>query len=289
MRSLALVLVGLATCLAACARGGNHGTSSDAPRPPADAPPDMPDSPMPGPDASCPSPGAAGPHVLLTEVALSPAGSEFIEIANPTSAAVDLSNYYLSDSGDYWKLPVATPNLGAADFIARFPTGAMITPGAVITVATGSVATFMTAYGAAPTYSIQDGTMATVASNGTPSLTNAGEIVVLFQWDGSAPLVADVDMLLAGVPDAANGLVSKSQMPQLGCTYAADANTVAAQPSAPPAGKSTKRIALEGSSETHSGGNGLTGDDETSENTAMTWDTTFSVPTPGTVPAGLLP
>lgn len=36
-------------------------------------------------------------------------------------------------------------------------------------------------------------------------------------------------------------------------------------------------------------GNGLTGDDETSENTAMTWDTTFTLPTPGTVPTGLLP
>lgn len=287
MRYLVLVLG-----VAACARGSN-GTTHDAPLPPpadAPAPPDAPPDALPD-GRSCPSPGASGPHLLLSEVTLSPAGSEFIEIVNPTGAAVDLSSYYLSDNGAYWKLPQSTPNLGAADFIAKFPAGATIAPNQVITVATGTAAAFATAYaGAMPTYSIADGTMPTVATNGTPTLTDAGEIVVLFQWDGTAPLVQDVDLVLAGTPIAANGLVSKSQMPQLGCAYAADANTIAVQATPPGAGKSTKRIALEGTAEAHAGtGNGITGDDETSEDTSMTWDTpaTFSAPTPGTVPAAL--
>jgi hypothetical protein len=32
--------------------------------------------------------------------------------------------------------------------------------------------------------------MTTLASNGTGSLTNSGELVVLFQWDGQSDLVA---------------------------------------------------------------------------------------------------
>src|SRR5690242_16169331 len=118
MRSLALVLG-----VAACARGGHNGTPHDAPpQPPVDAPVPRPDAPpdAPRPDGpSCPGPGAAGPHLLLSEIALTPDTGEFIEIVNPTGATVDLSTYYLSDNGGYWKLPQATPNLGASDFIAR--------------------------------------------------------------------------------------------------------------------------------------------------------------------------
>lgn len=294
MRLLAyrsLVVLGIVLGWGACARGDKD-TFQDAPAAPpdspvADAPADSP--PIDGP--SCPMPAASGPHLLLSEVALSPAGGEFIEITNPTGAVVDLSSYYLSDNGLYWKLPMALPNLGAADFIARFPAGATIAANGVVTVATGSATAFMAAYGMMPTYSLADGTITTVGSNGTPTLTDAGEIVVLFQWDGTAPLVFDVDMLLAGVPTAANTFVDKSMMLQKGCRYATDANTIAPQATAPGAGKSTKRLALEGASESHAGnGNGLTGDDETSENTAMTWDTTatFTAPTPGTVPTALM-
>lgn len=38
---------------------------------------------------------------------------------------------------------------------------------------------------------------------------------------------------------------------------------------------------------TQTGGNGLTGHDETSENTGVTWDSAFTAPTPGVVPPGL--
>jgi hypothetical protein len=275
---------------AACAQGGKNHVFDDAPPPPidaaaVDAPPDQA-----SPDASnCPMALPAGPHLVLSEVSLGPATKEFIEITNPTGAAVDLSNYYLSDNGAYWKLPMAIPNLGAADFIVKFPAGATIPANGVVTVATDTAASFNTAYAMMPTYSIADASVTVVATNGTPTLTDAGEIVVLFTWDGTAPLVFDVDVMLVGVPTAANGIVTKSLAMQKGCKYAADANTIAVQASAPGAGKSTKRLALEGAAETHAGGNGLTGDDETSENTAMTWDTTatFTAPTPGTVPTAL--
>ena len=47
----------------------------------------------------------------------------------------------------------------------------------------------------------------------------------------------------------------------------------------------SKRMLGETGYETQGGaGNGITGDDETSENTRMTWDSTFTAPTPGTAP-----
>jgi hypothetical protein len=101
--------------------------------------------------------------------------------------------------------------------------------------------------------------------------------------------------MLAGVPTAANSLVTRTGVQQDGpdsdmvtTAYANDALTIAPQPTEPASGKSTKRIALEAGNQLANGnGNGVTGDDETSENTAMTWDTTYTAPTPGQVPIAL--
>src|SRR5437870_5090318 len=45
--------------------------------------------------------GTSGDHVLISEISVTPAAAEFIEIYNPTAAAVDLTNYYLSDNAGY--------------------------------------------------------------------------------------------------------------------------------------------------------------------------------------------
>ena len=72
--------------------------------------------------------------------------------------------------------------------------------------------------------------------------------------------------------------------------YAIDALSIPTQ-TAPGAAKSTKRIALESiATETPSGGNGLGGHDETSEQTNVTWDSAaYTAPTPGVVPPALVP
>lgn len=259
----------------------------------------MPDAAMPsGSDGSVtPPPGDAPPpqttaKLLLTEVVLAPSTGEFIEIANPGSSPIDLSGYYLSDSGNYFRVPAGSPTVDSTDFIVKFPAGATIPAHGVVTVALDTVANFTTAYGAAPTYALS--TMTTIAVNGVASLTNAGELVVLFTWDGTADNVRDVDLVLAGVPTVANGIVDKSGVvidgpgSSAGTAYKTDARTMTAQGTTPASGKSTKRIAQEGGFQSGSAGNGVTGADETTENTAQTWDTTYSVPTPGSVPAGLM-
>ena len=257
-------------------------------------------NPSTGSDGSMttPPPGDAPPSqtsakLLLTEVVLAPSTGEFIEIANPGSTAIDLGGYYLSDAGTYFRVPAGSPTVDATDFIVKFPAGAQVPSHGVVTVALDSVASFTTAYGAAPTYSLA--TMTQVAINGVPSLTNGGEIVVLFAWDGASDLVRDVDMLLVGAPTVANSLVDKSGIAidgpdadTTGTAYKSDARTIAAQASTPASGKSTKRMAQEGGFQTGSAGNGVTGADETSEDTTQTWDTSYTAPTPGVVPAGLM-
>ncbi|HVK78861.1 MAG TPA: lamin tail domain-containing protein [Kofleriaceae bacterium] len=251
------------------------------------------------PDASTPdAPAATGAAtLLLSEVVLAPNEQELIEIVNYGPAAVDLSTYYLSDAREYWRLPADVPTVDTADFIVRFPAGATIPPRGVVTVAIDTAAAFTTALGTAPTYSIASGTMVVVTSGGVATLTNAGEPIVLFQWDGQGDRVLDVDLVLAGVPSAANLLADKSGValdgPDAGAAtsaYATDARTIAPQAAAPPSGRSTKRIALESAAvEVATGGNGALGHDETTEATGTTWDTTFTAPTPGAVPAALTP
>ncbi|HSD88799.1 MAG TPA: lamin tail domain-containing protein, partial [Kofleriaceae bacterium] len=153
---------------------------------------------------------APGGHVLMTEIAVAPDGAEMIELTNPTTQAVDLSTYYLSNHGSYFKLPVNGQTLPFAHFIARFPAGATLAPGQVITVATQGAAPFMMFYGTTPTYSITDGTMVGTDVTGTPRLTDGGATVVLFQWDGSSGLVKDVDIMVVGQPSLTNVLVDKS-------------------------------------------------------------------------------
>jgi hypothetical protein len=277
--------------VASCEWGGGPGASAltavDAHQSVTDAPGSQHDA---GADASTDATGiqsdapqATTAHILLTEIALAPTGAEFIELYNPTGATVDLSTYYLANTGTYYKLPTGAPTLPSGHFIVQFAVGVAIAAGSVVTVATDTA--FHAAYGVDPSYSIADGTVTRTAGHGTADLTDSGTAVVLFQWDGTSGLVKDVDIMVAGKPLVASALVNKSGITQMAMTYATDALTIAAQAAAPGSGKSTKRVATETGHETQAGiGNGLTGHDETSEDTATTWDTTFNAPTPGQVP-----
>ena len=325
MRARRVVLcLALTVAAGACATAGGHGGPADArpgddvdaPEPDAPAPdasdidaPDRADAPPGTPDAS---PDAASPDaaiadasppdamitgattsLLLSEIELAPTGGEFIEIVNPTAQSVALDHYYLTDNGNYWKLPSGAQTLDTGDFIITFKAGSSIAAHGVVTVALDTAANFKTAHNnTAPTYSVADATVTVVASSGTPGLTNTGEIVVLFYWDGATDLVTDIDIMLAGKPTVANGLVSKSGQTVKSSTYKTDADTIANQAATPGSGGvSTKRMLLETGHETQNGaGNGVGGDDETSEQTGTTWDSSaFSPATPGAVPAALLP
>jgi hypothetical protein len=214
-----------------------------------------------------------------------------IEIANTSGQEVDLSTYYLTDSGGYYSLPVQA-SVQANDFIVKFPVGAKLAGRGVLVVAIDTPMNFAMTYGKAPSFSVVDGSMQTIAMNGQPTLTNEGEPIILFQWDGRSDLVRDVDIILVGIPTGtSNAFPNKSGMQQDGpdedmaaSAYAVDRHTISPQPSTPGSGLSTKRIQLEAGHEAQDGtGNGQSGDDETSEDTSATWDTAFTAPDPFTV------
>lgn len=276
--------------------------------------------PMPGTPITIGSalPPAAD-HVLITEIVWSTgtttmvAGS-FIELHNPTSAAVDLSTYYITDAnqsataGGYHDLPGHPGNgsrLGLAndifDYVVQFPPGSTLAAGATITVAVDG-ADFAAAYGADADYCMggQTGTSVQMINyqyasdtfTQAPAAGNsvwhwAGEKIALFRWDGASDLVEDIDIVqVAGVIAAAKtdktGLsVDGPDADTVPTAYQAD-TAAAQQAEIPLAGAMiTQRVDMMETGEVKTGGNGITGNDETSEPLDQTWATAATA-TPGT-------
>lgn len=241
--------------------------------------------------------GTPADHLLISEVGVQPVGGEFVEIYNAGTTSVDLGNYYLSDNSGYHRIATGMPwdpvtsNPGT-DFLAQFPAGTTLAPGATIVIAVSDPATFEMHYTKCPDFVLSTTAYTCTSTSGTAKamvaptngeigdkagLSNDREMVVLFTWDGSSPTVKDVDYVTWGTTydDA-------TRADKTGVTgYQADTPRANQKPAAAPAlFNSIERCTLE-TGEALSGGNGLTGHDETSE----PLDTTFVVqaaPTPGT-------
>lgn len=246
-----------------------------------------------------------GKHLLLTEVKTGGAGTEFIEILNPTELAIGLGDYYLADNKGYPFLAGAfgagpRPSVIMSDFIARFPAGASIAPGEVQIVGI-QPDDFDDAFGVEPTYAIlgdddapQMRTAFLSSIGPFVTLTDSGEAITLFYWDGADDLVVDIDIVNAGASTTVdNGLADKTDRtvdgPDTGSTtsaYRKDLVTMAPMPLATEDSQSYQRTAPEAPAELQTGpGNGLFGHDETSEDTSLTWS--IAAPTPGAVVSGL--
>ena len=248
------------------------------------------------------------PDVLLSEVVVTPTAGEFIEIYNPTAAAIDLSDVYLTDAtfapgGAFYYNIVTGADAGGGgfgDFHARFPDGATIAPGEFQTVALTGSDDFLATYGIDPTYELfEDAASAdTIADmrealpgsiNSQGGLSNSGEVVVLYTWDGASDLVQDIDYALWG--DAAEAVdktgvsVDGPDGDAVASFYEAD-TAISSQDvisnGSHASGESFQRIDFAEGAETQSGGNGINGSDETSEDVSETWSTLAA--TPGAAP-----
>lgn len=234
--------------------------------------------------------GRAQTHLLITEFAVSPTPGEFIEIYNPGSTAVDLSNYYLSDecfnnNNNYINVVKGGFTAFSSDFMVKFPNGVTIAPKQFLTIAfTG--AGFNTAYGKRADFELKgddantpDMTAVSVGANA--GLSNDGEMIILFYWDGQSDLVQDVDYVVWGdkaeAIDKTGVSIDGSDADTTPSTYQAD--TPVAQQFVVDAendgdafphddGKTAQRRLEVEDVETWSGGNGLGGHNETSENLA---------------------
>jgi hypothetical protein len=248
---------------------------------------------------------AGAEHLLISEAGIT--GADWVEIYNPGPAAVDLSNYYLTDAAGYLRLPCCPPLVPFTDFVARFPAGSTIAAGGVVTVAMSADA-FITQFGIAPNFemplnkpnvpTVPDMDPAWAASVGFgKSLDDIGEWVCLFFWDQASDRVKDVDIIRLGNSDQPPNKGNQCfDGPDAGTTcdpYLNDALTMPAMalgaaPATPAPAKSHKRRFLEARREVACNGNGIDGHDETSENTRITWDGTapnaYTNATPGVAP-----
>lgn len=265
-------------------------------------------------DAGIDGPVAGSEHVLFTEVKSTfPAAApndEFIELWNPTNRDIALDDYYLSDFNEYWRYPQKNLTSIQADFLVRFPAGALIRSNEVITIAMNHDG-FVASFAKAPTYAanldVDNATSGAKAFRDrlvnvtqAPGITDSGEYLTLFYWDGAGDTIKDVDAMVSAVASdvtAANRRVNKAAVDGIdpdgtATPYKTDDGQYGGGmndtiPSALPA-RSYKRRKREAGAETQVGsGNGLNGDDETSELLKVTWDgdatTPHSAPTPGTV------
>ena len=48
---------------------------------------------------------AGADHLVFNRITISPTNAEFVSIYNPTSESIDLSDYYITDSNNYYNLP----------------------------------------------------------------------------------------------------------------------------------------------------------------------------------------
>ncbi len=250
-------------------------------------------------------PGAAGglpSGLLLSEVVVTPTAAEFIEITNTSAQAIDLSDVYLTDAtfanGNVYYYQIVTGAGGGGgfgDFHARFPLGAQIGPGEFQTIALSGSIGFQAAYGVAPTYelfeddagadAVPDMLEAVAGAINSQGGLSAGEVAVLYYWDGVSDLVADLDYALWGdkveAVDKTGIAIDGPDADAVASMYLTD-TAVAAQAviavTEHAAGNSWQRVDFSEGSEIQSGGNGLDGHDETSENFLLTWGE--GVPTP---------
>ncbi|MFO0685653.1 MAG: lamin tail domain-containing protein [Sandaracinus sp.] len=232
-------------------------------------------------------------HLVFTEVAVTPNAAEMIEIWNPTAGAISLSGYYLSDNATYPGIAAGTafsPPLATAgsDFLVTFPADASIGPDDVIVIATDMG--FAAQTGVCPDYILAAADVAcpgggtsramAVPTNGargsSAGLTNGREMLVLFRWNGTEATLHDVDYVTWGDTFDAETRADKTSL----SGYAADTPPASQHPApVPTAGQSIERCALE-VGETRTGGNGISGHDETSERLDMAFRV-VTTPTPG--------
>jgi len=252
-------------------------------------------------------------RLLLTEFVVTPTGGEFIEIFNPNASPVDLTNYFLSDvafdGGPEYYYHVVQGVTGGSfgDFNSKFPNGATIGADEHQIIALNGDADFMTTYGINPTYEIDQaefqsgppdaipdmlethpGSIYGPDSSHNPGLTNGDEMIMLYYWDGMSDLVGDVDYVLYNFasPTPNDEAVDKTGITidgpdpdATGTTYLNDtplANQLSAL--SPTSGFSTQRTDYGEGAQVMSGGNGVTGADETSEDMNNTW--IVDIPTP---------
>tara|TARA_Y100001970_G_scaffold197740_1_gene240539 strand:+ start:7570 stop:9147 length:1578 start_codon:yes stop_codon:yes gene_type:complete len=230
---------------------------------------------------------AEADHIIFSRITTTPNDAEMVAIYNPTSVTINLSKYYLSDVSEnitgshYYNLPSGIncfPESGS-DFIAQFP-DINIDPNQTITIGLHDAISFKNYYSIDPDITLQedmlsvdvDGSDSTIGSNSNLLIDNY-ESLILFYWDeGNSETVQDVDYFFWGT---AQGAIAFYGVNKTGVDGYFDDTSFDIQAQnileAHGEGQSYIRNSNDESGESNDNGNGITGDDETSEVFIESW------------------
>ncbi len=260
---------------------------------------------------------AVADHIVFSEVRTQPGNNEGIEIYNPTNASVDLSDYriynatFISPDGlsdcRYYNHAIlidgGTCGEAFTDFDIQFPAGSSIGAGQIRVIAINGATSFCAAGNCAnamPDFEIpptDGGQSATVPdmrgvwhlNQAAGLLTNASEDLILYKWDGvQGSNVQDVDYFIYGngIRTDKTGVGTYLNDTLVAAQQVFDSGTLLAD-----AGFANSSSYVRGCynelGETKTGGNGITGHNETSENLGASWflgTPNFGVKTPGSTP-----
>ena len=229
----------------------------------------------------------ASNHLLFNRITITPTNAEFVSIYNPTSSDIDLSNYYITDSvideNLYYNLPTGanfwSESIGSTttDFIAQFPSISVASNDSIV-LSFHTSDLFESYYGYQPDISLMEDMLdlndsGTISCNWSPDcpdnsnlLHDNSEVLILFHWDQESDTVEDVDYFLWG---SNNHAIDKSGVG----SYQNDTSIAEQDFIYNHENDSTYiRIDLyEGEESQNGSGNGIFGDDETSEDLSSTW------------------
>lgn len=240
-----------------------------------------------------------------------PTVGEAVEIFNPTTATISLTNYRLynasfsstvdAGSNCYYYDHMTNPTCGTGfgDFDLQFPSGSTIAPNQALVIAItgntnyrnwcdgGCTADFEIPAPASDDQNVPnmqgvwDQNAQLFTNNGF--LTNGGEDLILYSWNGStSSQVVDIDYFIWGTTSV------RTSKTGIG-TYASDTPTASQRPITQTAAAplTFQRACYNEGTETSTAGNGLSGHDETSEDLNTTWTVgaqSMGAKTPNTVP-----
>ena len=251
---------------------------------------------------------ATADHLIISETvhttrtSYSTFGSPFIKVVNPTGDEIDLSDVYLTNGATapstyYYNITLATPaaanpgggNAGA--FHARFPAGSSLAAGDSLAISINGSNQYYEAYGRLPDFELfeDSGSPDTVpemdqafpgsinaglgGGGNIPALSTGVGSLVLYTWDGESDLVQDLDYFVWGPSNNTGSRIDKTGVTIGSGTYLAD-TAVADQNVIADAGpgfrRGFRRVDADEGTETLTGGNGVDGHNETSENLATT-------------------
>ena len=216
----------------------------------------------------------AADHLLLSMIVTKPNNAEMISIYNPTDSQINLTNYYLTDADEYYRIQTdgdLIPGSSILGFIAKFPNDAIVASGQTINIALSSEYSQFYEQLIVPDYFFGDGLLKETESGSFGSGADklgTNDCIVLFYWSGSqSEPVKDIDYFIWGDSSKA---VDKTNIEG----YNEDTSILNQDfyLSYHQDYFAYMRIDISEGNEIDSGGNGINGSNEMSEPFNSTWD-----------------